>query len=101
MSLQVAQRAMRHSTPALTANVYTHPILEDIAGAVNQLPSIATPAASLAVHVMGKAEVASSIAQTKMTSPQTSPKTRISTPQAASFCSIDSEKSDGENAVKS
>jgi len=99
--LQVAQRAMRHSTPTLTANVYTHLELMDIAGAANQLPRIATPAASLAVHVMGKAEVASSITHTKMTSPQTSPKTRISAPQAASFCTIDSEKSDRENAEKS
>lgn len=38
--LQVAQRAMRHSTPALTANVYTHLGLMDISGAVNCLPGI-------------------------------------------------------------
>jgi integrase len=37
--LQVAQRAMRHSTPALTANCYTHLGLMDISGAVNCLPS--------------------------------------------------------------
>jgi len=40
VSLQVAQRAMRHSTPALTANVYTHLGLVDVAGAVDRLPSI-------------------------------------------------------------
>ncbi len=38
--LQVAQRAMRHSTPTLTANVYTHLDLGDVAGAVGQLPCI-------------------------------------------------------------
>jgi len=40
VSLQVAQRAMRHSTPTLTANVYTHLGLVDVAGAVEKLPSI-------------------------------------------------------------
>ena len=40
VSLQVAQRAMRHSNPALTANVYTHLKLLDVAGAVEQLPCI-------------------------------------------------------------
>ena len=39
-SLQVAQKAMRHSTPVLTANVYTHLGLLDVAGAVEKLPSI-------------------------------------------------------------
>jgi len=36
--LQLAQRAMRHSTPELTANVYTHLGLVDVAGAVERLP---------------------------------------------------------------
>ena len=40
VSLQVAQRAMRHSTPTLTANVYTHLGLLDVAGAVGKLPCI-------------------------------------------------------------
>lgn len=40
VSLQVAQKAMRHSTPALTANVYTHLGLLDIAGAVKKLPKM-------------------------------------------------------------
>ncbi len=40
VSLQVAQKAMRHSTPALTANVYTHLGLLDIAGAVDKLPGM-------------------------------------------------------------
>ncbi len=40
VSLQVAQRAMRHSDPKLTANVYTHLGLLDVAGAVNALPSL-------------------------------------------------------------
>ena len=38
VSLQVAQRAMRHSTPTLTANVYTHLGLLDVADAVSRLP---------------------------------------------------------------
>ena len=38
--LQMAQKAMRHSTPALTANVYTHLGLIDVAGAVDRLPAI-------------------------------------------------------------
>lgn len=38
--LQLAQRAMRHSTPELTANVYTHLGLVDVAGAVDRLPGI-------------------------------------------------------------
>ncbi len=42
VSLQVAQKAMRHSDPKLTANVYTHLGLMDVAGAVEKLPIIAT-----------------------------------------------------------
>lgn len=44
--LRVAQAAMRHSKPELTANIYTDPKLLDVAGAVAALPSLsATPAA--------------------------------------------------------
>ncbi len=39
ISLQVTQKAMRHSTPTLTANVYTHLGLLDVAGAVDRLPN--------------------------------------------------------------
>jgi len=42
VSLQVAQRAMRHSTPTLTANVYTHLDLGDIGAAVSSLPMART-----------------------------------------------------------
>ncbi len=38
--LQLAQKAMRHSTPTLTANVYTHLGLVDVAGAVDRLPGM-------------------------------------------------------------
>ena len=38
--LRVAQAAMRHSDPKLTANIYTDPILLDIRGAVEALPAI-------------------------------------------------------------
>ena len=38
--LQVAQRAMRHSDPRLTANCYTHPGLMDISGAVNVISGV-------------------------------------------------------------
>jgi hypothetical protein len=36
---RTAQEAMRHSTLDLTMNVYTHPALLDVAGAVESLPS--------------------------------------------------------------
>ena len=38
--LRTAQAAMRHSTPTLTANVYTDPRLLDVHGALNALPSL-------------------------------------------------------------
>ncbi len=38
--LQVAQRAMRHSDPKLTANVYTHLDLGDMGAAVAALPAL-------------------------------------------------------------
>ena len=38
--LRTAQAAMRHSDPSLTANVYTDPILLDVAGAMDALPSL-------------------------------------------------------------
>ena len=38
--LRTAQAAMRHSDPALTANVYTDPKLLDVAGALNVLPTL-------------------------------------------------------------
>ncbi len=38
--LRIAQEAMRHSDPKLTANVYTDPKLLDIAGAVDKLPML-------------------------------------------------------------
>lgn len=44
--LRTAQAAMRHSKPELTANIYTDPKLLDVAGAINALPSLATPNAT-------------------------------------------------------
>ena len=41
VSLQMAQKLARHSTPMLTANVYTHAGIEEKSAAVNTLPSIA------------------------------------------------------------
>ena len=38
--LRTAQAAMRHSTPTLTANVYTDPKLLDVAGALDALPAL-------------------------------------------------------------
>gem|GEM_PF-1348681 len=38
--LRTAQAAMRHSTPTLTANVYTDPRLLDVHGALDALPSL-------------------------------------------------------------
>ncbi|OQB34595.1 MAG: Phage integrase family protein [Candidatus Hydrogenedentes bacterium ADurb.Bin179] len=40
VGLATAQRLMRHSTPALTANVYTVLELTDTGAAVNALPSM-------------------------------------------------------------
>ena len=37
--LRIAQAAMRHSKPELTANIYTDPKLLDVAGALNALPA--------------------------------------------------------------
>ncbi len=50
VSLQVAQRAMRHSTPLMTANVYTHLQLEDVSAAVEKLPKM-SPALGAAARV--------------------------------------------------
>jgi integrase len=41
--LRTAQAAMRHSSPELTANVYTDPRLLDVAGAIQSLPSFEPP----------------------------------------------------------
>jgi len=52
VSLRTAQAAMRHSTPTLTANVYTDPKLLDVAGALDALPSLPLGGQSLvAVNV--------------------------------------------------
>jgi integrase len=40
VTLRTAQAAMRHSSPTLTANVYTDPKLLDVAGALNALPAL-------------------------------------------------------------
>src|SRR5262249_12106260 len=46
VSLRTAQAAMRHSTPDLTANVYTDPRLLDVAGALDALPALPLDGAS-------------------------------------------------------
>ena len=38
--LRTAQAALRHSKPELTANIYTDPLLLDVAGAIDALPSL-------------------------------------------------------------
>ncbi len=38
--LRTAQAAMRHSTPTLTANIYTDPRLLDVQGAIESLPTL-------------------------------------------------------------
>lgn len=40
VSLRTAQAAMRHSSPMLTANIYTDPKLLDIQGAIEALPKL-------------------------------------------------------------
>ena len=44
--LQLAQKAMRHSTPVLTANAYTHLGRADIADAVNRTPAVVDTSAT-------------------------------------------------------
>ena len=46
VSVTMAQKLARHSTPSLTANVYTHLGLEDKAGAIASLPSPEMPEAA-------------------------------------------------------
>jgi integrase len=40
VSVQVAQKLARHSTPILTANIYTQPEITDLQKAVEQVPSM-------------------------------------------------------------
>ncbi|MCC6798183.1 MAG: tyrosine-type recombinase/integrase [Candidatus Hydrogenedentes bacterium] len=47
VTLRTAQAAMRHSTPTLTANIYTDPKLLDVAGALDALPDLPLDGASL------------------------------------------------------
>ncbi len=51
--LRIAQAALRHSKPELTANVYTDPKLLDVAGAINSLPALALPTDEAATHAAG------------------------------------------------
>jgi hypothetical protein len=44
--LRTAQAAMRHSSPVLTANIYTDPRLLDIHGAVESLPALTSTGAT-------------------------------------------------------
>ena len=44
--LRTAQAAMRHSSPVLTANVYTDPRLLDVHGAVESLPALTSTGAT-------------------------------------------------------
>lgn len=48
VSLQVAQKAARHSSPVLTSNIYTHLRLDDIAEAVKKLPDFTGGTAQVA-----------------------------------------------------
>lgn len=56
VTLRTAQAALRHSTPTLTANVYTDPKLLDVAGAIDALPALpldATPPQSNVAQATG------------------------------------------------
>ena len=44
--LRTAQAALRHSSPVLTANIYTDPRLLDIHGAVESLPALTSTGAT-------------------------------------------------------
>ncbi len=52
--LQIVQKAMRHSTPTLTAGVYVHLELMDLAGAVNAMPSLNQITQSAQVAAQGQ-----------------------------------------------
>jgi len=52
--LRTVQAAMRHSKPELTANIYTDPKLLDVAGALEALPSLSTPALRNAKSAVGQ-----------------------------------------------
>lgn len=47
VALSLAQRLMRHSTPVLTANVYTVLTPEDYRGAIERLPKLSAPAGAV------------------------------------------------------
>ena len=51
--LRTAQAAMRHSSPMLTANVYTDPRLLDVQGAVESLPKLASNRAAKVERATG------------------------------------------------
>jgi len=89
-SLQVAQKAMRHSTPTLTANVYTHLGLMDIAGAVNAMPEIKPV-------VLEPPMVAEQGAD--LVAPDVAPLDRIWVQQTASNCNM-GERGGGETETE-
>ncbi len=51
--LRIAQAALRHSKPELTANIYTDPKLLDVAGAINSLPALALPTGEAVTRTAG------------------------------------------------
>ena len=54
---RTAQAAMRHSSLELTMNVYTHPSLLDVAGALDALPSLSlTTHGEVAERLVGRAQ---------------------------------------------
>ncbi len=84
--LQTAQRLMRHSDPKLTANVYTHLGLLDMAGAVSALPSLAVQKLDVAAAENGATSLAPTLALTS----------RFLVQEGAKSCKTGIGKQDGD-----
>jgi integrase len=97
VGLAVAQRLMRHSTPSLTANTYTHLELVDTGAALASLPSFGT------AHPASESVAVEAAAGRDTTAPQLAPVLAPTAVQTGHFVSHpdhegENGKSEGENA---
>ncbi len=96
--LRTAQAAMRHSSPMLTANIYTDPKLLDIQGAVEALPELKLDAT--VTPLTGTPPTDSSLATTFQLAPLLAP-SGANLGQAESFAVIPTASSFVEAALAS
>lgn len=87
VSLQVAQKAARHSDPSLTSNIYTHIQLADVSDAINTLPAL--PAQ------VGEKDAVSAVSRV---SSKVSLEDRNSVRKSAKFCNSDERNGRSEKA---